>query len=93
MVNTQERLTTLARLRKVLDQRTTLLIYKQTILPMLDYLSVLVNSSTRRKIVKLQPIQNRAILMRGLPFSTYTILHAIWTHPPPFCMLIRNGSV
>ena len=26
------------------------------------------------------------VLERGLPFSTYAILHAIWTHPPPFCM-------
>ena len=25
-------------------------------------------------------------LWRGLPFSTYSILHAIWTHTPPFCM-------
>ena len=22
-------------------------------------------------------------LVWGLPFSTYAILHAIWTHPPP----------
>ena len=37
------------------------MIYKQTILPILDYLSVLVNSSTCRKISKLQPVQNQAI--------------------------------
>ena len=40
---------------------TSLLIYKQTILPILDYVSVIVNSSTQRKIAKLQPLQNTAI--------------------------------
>ena len=55
------RLITLARLRKILDMQTTLLIYKQTILPILDYLCVLVESSTQRKIGKLQPLQNRAV--------------------------------
>ena len=55
------RLVTLARIRKLLDARTCLLIYKQTILPILDYVSVLINSSTQRKIAKLQPLQNRAI--------------------------------
>ena len=37
------------------------MIYKQTILPILDYVSVLVNTSTQRKIAKLQPLQNRAV--------------------------------
>ena len=55
------RLITLARIRKMLDEHTSLLIYKQTILPILDYVSVLVNSSTQRKVSKLQPLQNRAI--------------------------------
>ena len=41
--------------------KTTLLIYKQTILPILDYLCFLVESSTQKKIKKLQPIQNRAV--------------------------------
>ena len=45
----------------MVDEHTGLLIYKQTILPILDYVSVLVNSSTQRKISKLQPLQNRAI--------------------------------
>ena len=55
------RLITLSRLRRLLDLKTCLLIYKQTILPILDYLSFLVYSSTQRKISKLQPVQNRAI--------------------------------
>ena len=54
-------LITLARIRKLIDANTCLLIYKQTILPILDYVSVLVNSSTQSKISKLQPHQNRAV--------------------------------
>ena len=44
------RLITLARIRKLLDVKTSVLIYKQTILPIFDYVSILVNSSTQRKI-------------------------------------------
>ena len=55
------RLITMARIRKLLDVATSVLIYKQTILPILDYVSILVNSSTQRKITKLQPIQNKAL--------------------------------
>ena len=61
IAKTQGRIITLARLQKLLDLKTTLLVYKQTILPILDYLSILVNSSTCRKNSKLQPVQNRAI--------------------------------
>ena len=38
-----------------------LVIYKQTILPILDSVSMLVNCSSQKKIDKLQPLQNRAI--------------------------------
>ena len=55
------RLITLSRERKLLDTKISLLIYKQTILPILDYLCILVNSSTQRRISKLQPLQNKAI--------------------------------
>ena len=55
------RLITFARIRKLLDVQTGLLIYKQTILPILDYVCILVNSSTQRKISKLQPLQNKAV--------------------------------
>ena len=51
----------MARIRKLLDVTTSVLIYKQTMLPILDYVSILVNSSTQRKITKLQPIQNKAL--------------------------------
>ena len=55
------RLITFARIRKFVDSHTSLLIYKQTILPILDYMSIVVNSSTKCMIKKLQPLQNRAI--------------------------------
>ena len=55
------RLVTLARVQKLVDTDTCLLIYKQTILPILDYVSVVINSSTQCKISKLQPLQNRAV--------------------------------
>ena len=45
----------------MIDEHTSLLIYKQTVLPILDYVSVLTNSSTQRKIAKLQPLQNKAV--------------------------------
>ena len=40
---------------------TSTTIYKQTILPILDYILIVTNSSTQCKIKKLQPLQNRAI--------------------------------
>ena len=52
---------TFARIRKFIDVYTSLAIYKQMILPIIDYMSILVNSSTQRKIKKLQPLQNRAL--------------------------------
>ena len=55
------RLITLARIRKNVDENTALLIFKQTILPILDYMCIVTNSSTQGKIKKLQPLQNRAV--------------------------------
>ena len=49
----QGRLLTLARVMKLLDLNTSLLIYKQTILQIVDNVSILVNSNTKRKIAKL----------------------------------------
>ena len=50
-----------AKIIKMLDVNTILLIYKQTILPVVVYVLILVDSSTQMKICKLQPLQNRAI--------------------------------
>ena len=55
------RLLTFARIRKLIDVYTSLAIYKQMILPILDYMSILVDSSVKSKVKKLQPLQNRAI--------------------------------
>ena len=55
------RLITFARIRKYLDVHTSTTIYTQTIVPILDYMSIVTNSSSQCKIKKLQPLQNRAI--------------------------------
>ena len=55
------RLLIFARIRKFIYVYTSLVIYKQMILLIIDYMSILVNSSTQCKINKLQPLQNRAI--------------------------------
>ena len=44
-----------------MNMGTSLLLYKQMILPLLDYMYIVVNSSTSRVIKKLQPLQNRAV--------------------------------
>ena len=56
-----DRLINLARIRSIIDATTCLAIYKQTIHPILDYMSILVNSCATSKVTKLQPLQNRAI--------------------------------
>ena len=52
---------TFAKTHKFMDKSTSSLVYKQTILPYSDYISLIVKSSTRRRIGKLQPLQNRAV--------------------------------
>ena len=44
-----------------MDDRTSAIIYKQTIMPILDYSWVVIDSSTQKLIKRLQPLQNRAI--------------------------------
>ena len=44
-----------------MDNATSCLVYKQTILPYFDYVSLIAESSTKRKIGKFQPLQNRAV--------------------------------
>ena len=44
-----------------------MLIYQPTILPIIEYLSIIVNSSNKRKIKKLQLLQNRAIRITSNP--------------------------
>ena len=49
------------RIRKYMDMGTSLLLCKQMVLPLLEYMCIVVNSSTVRIIKKLQPLQNRAV--------------------------------
>ena len=44
-----------------MDQCTNVLLYKQMILPLLDYMCIITESATSRVIKKLQPLQNRAV--------------------------------
>ena len=55
------KLISLTRIRKYMNMGTSLLLYKQMILPLLDYMCIVVNSSTCRVIKKLHPLQNRAV--------------------------------
>ena len=55
------KLISLARVRKYMDANTSLLLYKQMILPLLDYMCVIVDSSISRIIRKIQPLQNCSI--------------------------------
>ena len=57
-------LLTLSRIRNILDTATSLLIYKQTMLPIIEQVSILVNSSTQRKIsLKWQSVEKKTILI------------------------------
>ena len=55
------RLTTLAKIRKNIDTKTTNLLYKTMVLPILEYNSAIYNFTTAHNSQKLQRIQNRAI--------------------------------
>ena len=46
---------------KFMDNATSCLLYEQTILPYFDYVSLIAESSTKCKIEKFQPLQNRAV--------------------------------
>ena len=44
-----------------MDKQTSNLVYKQTIMPCFYHIVLLVESSIRKKMCKLQPLQNRAV--------------------------------
>ena len=54
-------LCTLSTIRKYLDVNIMTLIYKQTILPYLDYIALIADSLLQDKVRKLQVLQNRAL--------------------------------
>ena len=51
----------LGKLRYYIDKRTALLVYKQSVLPYLDYSGFLLVSATQRQIKDLQTLQNNAL--------------------------------
>ena len=62
MINlVNSKLISLARLRKYMDLRTSVLLYKQMILLLLDFMCIITESTTSRVIKKLQPLRNQAV--------------------------------
>ena len=52
---------TLSKIKKLIDNSTANIIYKQTILPILDYGGFLIDSCTQKSIDDLQKLQNKAL--------------------------------
>ena len=59
----QIKIFTLSKIRKLIDKYTANTIYKQTILPILDYGSFLLDSCTQKSRDDLQKLQNKALRM------------------------------
>ena len=57
----RQRVFSLDKLKKLMDQYTAILVYKQTILPHFDYCSFLVDGARKSRIKKQQTLQNRAL--------------------------------
>ena len=49
------------KIRKYLDVPTRILVYKQTILPLVEYVSIMLCLNTIRDVDKLQKLQNRCL--------------------------------
>ena len=84
------RLVTFAKTRRFMDKSTSSLVYKQTIMPYFDYISLLTESSTQRKIGKLQPLQNRAVKIVCLINNYVSTEEMRNLHNELGLMLLRN---
>ena len=51
------------KLKKYLDTPTRILVYKQTVMPLVEYVSFMLNMNTGQEVMKLQRLQNRALRM------------------------------
>ena len=51
------------KIKKYIDKPTRILVYKQTVMPLVEYVSFMLNMNTNQEIVKLQRLQNRALRM------------------------------
>ena len=56
-----KKLFTLRKIRPYLSQEVSALIYKQYILPILDYAAFLFESATKQELKSLDKVQNRAV--------------------------------
>ena len=60
-----KKLFTLRKIRPYLSQEVSALIYKQYILPILDYAAFLFESATKQELKSLDKVQNRAVRLIG----------------------------
>ena len=51
------------KIKKYMDTTTRILVYKQTVLPLVEYVSFMLNMNTNHDLMKLQRLQNRALRM------------------------------
>ena len=51
------------KIKKYLDMPTRVLVYKQTVMPLVEYVSYMLNMNNTQQIEKLQRLQNRALRM------------------------------
>ena len=56
-----QRLISFRKLRSCLSERTAIIIYKATVMPIFDYNDIIYNLLTQQQLTKLQRIQNRAL--------------------------------
>ena len=51
------------KIKKYINTPTRILVYKQTVMPLVEYVSFMLNMNTNQDIMKLQRLQNRALRM------------------------------
>ena len=51
------------KIKKYIDTSTRILVYKQTVMPLVEYVSFMLSMNTSQELVKLQRLQNRALRM------------------------------
>ena len=69
----------LGRLRRVIPEDTSLLIYKTMILPVMDYCSFYTGSATQSELTKLQQVQNRGLRICTLSRTCVVSVNALHT--------------
>ena len=55
------KMTTIRKMRSFISENTALLLYKSTVLPIIDYNDIIYGMLTKQELTKLQRIQNQAL--------------------------------